>query len=154
MASASTPPWASTASGLDLMELMFEFYLSEGSFFRQNTSVPDWLPTSNYQLVVNSGQQDPIRVAGRYYHYVQATGIAGTSGDVVTIQGNLTGISKLNDSSFVNINVTPINPATSQATITANGIYFFTGNLYYIQAAVTPGTNTGSTNVYLMSRPA
>lgn len=139
-------------SAIDLHELVWEFMNNQASRFRFNPSIKYTWPVPYAYLVQTSTSTPlPIDISGRFHHYIQATGIAVSSGDSVAIQVSLDGVTWFAPG-YYNI-TTPTTLITSGTGITTNGIYFLTGGFWYIQAVVTPGSNTGNTNVILNSRP-
>lgn len=144
---ADNPQNTSLNSALDLRELAFEHFLGQVSYFHLNPAVTLNWPTPNTSLASNSVVTNAVDIRGRYHHYIQAKGINVTTGDTVTMQVSIDG------TNFVNASTTSINATSLAATITVDGIYYITGNFWYIRASIAAGTNTGTTNLTLMSRP-
>jgi len=136
-----------TDSAIDLRELIYEYALNQSSHFRANPAIKNSWPAPYTYLVITSTAQDPVDVSGRYHHYIQATGINVTSGDVLTVKASIDG------NTYYTVNTFPINTATSAATITTDGLYYVNGNFWYLEVSVAAGSNTGATNVFLNSRP-
>jgi hypothetical protein len=140
-----------TDTAIDIRELLYEYVLNQSSHFRLNPAIKATWPVPYTYLAMTSTVQVPVDVSGRYHHYIQVTGIAVSSGDTVALQGSIDGVTFYSLGTLTMTSAMTSAPSTTP--IAADGIYYTTGNFWYIKAVIVPGSSTGATNVFLSSRP-
>ncbi len=146
---STTPNGIVNGTPLDTRELVEEFYVNQSGHFRTNPAIKNNWPAPGWALASNSIASVPIDISGRGVHTVQVTGINVSSGDTVQIQANLD-----NGTTYYALPMQPqVASPTVVTTITVDGLYVFVGNYWMVKAVVTAGSNTGTTNITIFSRP-